>query len=102
MSPNLAFLKGGAERADAASRIKRWARERFGLGGDAIVLVSELESATPGFPPLHTVVAFWTAERKHYHFRVFKPLAAVTEDDIPPAWYREALAVTPGVDCGCC
>jgi nitrate reductase delta subunit len=56
----------------------------------------------PGFPPLHTVVAFWSAERKHYHFRVFKPLEQVTEDDMPPAWYKDALAVTPGVDCGCC
>ena len=42
------------------------------------------------------VVAFWTVERKHYHFKVFKPLEAVEEHDVPPAWYREALAVTPG------
>jgi len=72
------------------------------VGGDVTVLVTELESALPGFPPLHTVVAFWTAERKHYHFKVFKPLEQVAEDDVPPAWYRDALAVTPGIDCGCC
>ena len=54
----------------------------------------------PGFPPLHTVVAFWTTERKHYHFKVFKLLEQVAEE--APAWYREALAVTPGIDCGCC
>ena len=87
------------ERAHAASRVKAWTRSRF---GDVTVLVSELESAVPGFPPLHTVVAFWTAERRHYHFKVFKPLEDVAEDDVPPAWYRDALAVTPGVDCGCC
>jgi hypothetical protein len=86
-------------RSEAASQVKRWTRERF---GDVTVLVSELESATPGFPALHTVIAFWTAERKHYHFRVFKPLEQVAEADIPPAWYREALAVTPGIDCSCC
>ena len=73
-------------------------RVRF---GDVTVLVTELESALPGFPPLHTVVAFWTAT-KHYQFKVFKPLEEVAEDDVPPAWYREALAVTPGTDCGCC
>jgi hypothetical protein len=89
-------------RAEAATRVKRWTRERFGLGGDATILVSELEGGAPGFPPLSTVVAFWTAERRHYHFRVFKPLQQVAEDDIPPAWYRDALAVTPGMDCGCC
>jgi hypothetical protein len=55
------------KRADAASRVKAWTRNRF---GDVTILVTELESAVPGFPPLHTVVAFWTAERKHYHFKV--------------------------------
>jgi hypothetical protein len=86
-------------RTEAASRIKAWTRSRF---GDVTVLVTELESAAPGFPPLHTVVAFWSVERKHYHFKIFKPLEAVEEQDVPPAWYREALAVTPGTDCGCC
>lgn len=98
----LAPSKKSTDRADAASRVKAWTRARFGLGDDSTLLVSELESSTPGFPALHTVVAFWTAERKHYHFRVFKPLDAVAEDDVPPTWYREALAVSPGVDCGCC
>ena len=86
-------------RAEAASRVKAWTRDRF---GEVTVLVSEVESATPGFPQLHTVVAFWSAERKHYHFRVFKPLEQVVEDDIPPSWYRDALAVTAGIDCSCC
>ncbi|MCD6042033.1 MAG: nitrate reductase molybdenum cofactor assembly chaperone [Burkholderiales bacterium] len=87
------------ERANAASRVKAWTRSRF---GDVTVLVTELEGGPPGFPPLHTVVAFWTAERRHYHFKVFKPLGQVVEGDLPPAWYREALAVAPGSDCGCC
>jgi hypothetical protein len=98
----LAPFQKSRERADAAARVKRWVRGRFALDDDSTVLVTELESATPGFPPLSTVVAFWTAEPKHYHFRVFKALEDVAEADIPPAWYREALAVTPGVDCGCC
>jgi hypothetical protein len=89
-------------RLRAATRVKRWTRERFSLGSDSTILVSELESAVPGFPPLQTVVAFWTAERKHYHFRVFKPLAEVAQDDVPPSWYLEALAVTQGVPCNCC
>jgi nitrate reductase delta subunit len=89
------------ERAAAAARVKGWVRSRFALGEASTVMVTELENAQPGFPPLSTVVAFWNAERKHYHFRVFKPLEEVVEADIPPAWYREALAITPGVDCGC-
>jgi nitrate reductase delta subunit len=90
------------KRAEAATQVKRWTRARFGLGADTTVLVSEVDNATPGFPPLRTVVAFWIAERGHYHFSVFKPLEAVLPDDLPPAWYREALAVAPGSACGCC
>ena len=89
------------DRAEAASRVKHWTRTRFSLEG-ATILVTEVENAAPGFPPLSTVVSFWSAERKHYHFRVFKPLEEVNEADIPPAWSREALAVSPGVDCACC
>ena len=90
------------DRLQAATRVKAWTRERFSLLSDTTLLVSEVESATPGFPPLHTVVAFWTAERTHYHFRIFKPLQEVTEDDLPPAWYKEALAVSEVSQCDCC
>jgi nitrate reductase delta subunit len=96
------MLAPSKNRLDAATRVKRWTRQRFGLTGEATLLVSEIESAVPGFPPLHTVVAFWTAERKHYHFRIFKPLQEVVEDDLPPAWYKEALAVSEGFQCDCC
>ena len=98
----LAPFKRSTSRLEAAERVKQWTRERFGLDKDATLLVTEIESGTPGFPPLTTVVAFWTAERRHYHFRVFKPLGEVTESDVPPRWYRDALAVVPGIDCGCC
>ena len=96
------MLAPAKNRSEAASQVKRWTRERFGLGGDSTILVTELESSTPGFPALHTVIAFWTAERKHYHFRVFKPLEKVVAEDLPPSWYKDALAVTPGIDCSCC
>ena len=79
----LAPFQKRPERADAAARVKRWVRERFALDRDGTVLVTEIENAQPGFPPLSTVVAFWNAERKHYHFRVFKPLEEVSEADIP-------------------
>jgi nitrate reductase delta subunit len=98
----LAPFKKGPDRLHAAESVKQWTRTRFGLPENATLLVSEVESAVPGFPPLYTVVAFWTAERKHYHFKVFKPLEQVLEDDVPPAWLKDALAVTPGTDCGCC
>jgi len=96
------MLAPSQSRLDAATRVKRWTRERFALGSDATILVSELESALPGFPPLSTVVAFWTAERKHYHFRVFKPLQAVAEEDVPPACHPEARELIEQIQCDCC
>jgi hypothetical protein len=98
----LGSAKKGPGRLEAAQRLKRWTRERFALVGEDGILVSELESTLPGYPPLHTVVAFWTAERKHYHFKVFKPLEEVLPEDLPPAWLKDALAVAEGLDCGCC
>jgi hypothetical protein len=98
----LAPSRKTSDRLEAASRVKAWTRARFSLPADSIILVSELESAAPGFPPLSTVVAFWSAERKHYHWRIFKPLEEVVEDDLPPAWYKQALEVTAGLQCGCC
>ena len=96
------MLAPSANRLDAATRVKRWTRARFALLSDSTILVTEVESGVPGFPPLHTVVAFWTAERKHYHFRVFRPLEQVSEEDLPPAWYREALALAEETQCECC
>jgi nitrate reductase delta subunit len=96
-------FKRSGDRLAAAENVKRWTRSRFGLAENAMLLVSELQSAVPGFPPLHTVVAFWTAEHKHYHFRIFKPLLDVLEEDLPPNWYKEALAVAfEGIQCECC
>ena len=99
----LAPFKKSPDRADAAQRVKQWTRERFGLDSDSTLLVSELESTLPGFPPLHTVIAFWTAQRRHYHFKVFKPLEEVVQEDLPPSWFRDALAVPEGAaGCDCC
>jgi nitrate reductase delta subunit len=46
-------------------------------------------------------VVFWTALGRH-HFQVFKPLAEVVEDDLPPAFMKNALIATDVIDCSCC
>ena len=96
------MLAPSQDRLEAATRVKRWTRERFRLGSDSTILVSEIENAQPGFPALATVVSFWDAEKRHYHWRVFKPLEEVREDDLPPAWYKPAMEVRDGLQCGCC
>ena len=73
---------------------------RFSLGEGAI-LVAEVACAVPGCPPIETVIAFWSDERRH-HFKVFKPVAEVTEQDLPPYWMKRALAVSDDFQCECC
>ena len=96
----LAFSKKSPEHSAALDRVREWVRARFSLGEGAI-LVAEVACAVPGCPPLETVIAFWSAERRH-HFKIFKPVADIVADDLPPAWYKAALAVPDDFECTCC
>lgn len=96
----LAFSKKSPERGAALDRVRESVRARFSLG-DAAILVAEVACAVPGCPPIETVIAFWSDERR-YHFKVFKPVADVAESDLPPAWYKPALAVPDDFECSCC
>ena len=96
----LAFSKKSPEHAAALEQIRGWVRERFALGDEAI-LVAEVACSIPGCPPIETVIAFWTGERRH-HFKVFKPVAEVTSNDLPPSWMKQALAVPDDFQCDCC
>ena len=90
------------EHLAAVDRVRDWTRERFKLPDDAAIMVTEVTCALPGCPPLETVVAFWTASDTRHHFKVFKPVAEVVEDDLPPSWMKNALIVVEGFGCECC
>ncbi len=87
---------------DALQRVRDWTRVRFGLPDDAMISVTERDGTVPGGPPVETAVGFWTDEETRYHFRIFKPVAAVVADDLPFAWQKEALALPPDWACDCC
>src|SRR5262245_704650 len=97
----LAFSKKSPEHFAALDRVREWARAQFGLSGDAAILVAELACTVPGCPPLETVIAFWSEERRH-HFKIFKPVTEVTRDDLPPGWLKPALAGPDDFECSCC
>ncbi|MGB3744912.1 MAG: hypothetical protein WBD11_10375 [Xanthobacteraceae bacterium] len=46
----------------------------------------------------------WCSGRRpgRHHFKIFRPLAAVNEDDLPPAFMKNALLALEGFDCDCC
>ena len=97
----LGFSKKGPGNSVALDRVRDWTRARFALTGDDTVMVSEVACGVPGCPPIETHLVFWTAAGRH-HFKIFKPLAAVVEDDLPPAFMKNALVALEGVDCDCC
>lgn len=97
----LRAVQKSPERLEALDRIEAWTRVRFGLAGDAQVHAWEIACAVPGCPPVETLVVFWIAEQR-YELKVFKPLTQVSADDLPPAWFKGALAVAGEFECGCC
>ena len=98
----LTLVKNKREQREALRRVKDWTRARFGLAEDATVLVTEIACAVPGCPPVDTVVAFWTEGDRRHHFKVFKPVAEVVEDDLPPRWMRDRLIEDDVFGCPCC
>jgi nitrate reductase delta subunit len=96
----LSSINRSPEHTAALDRVREWVRARFSLD-DTAILVTEVACAVPGCPPVETAIAFWSGERRH-HFKVFKPVAEVAEGDLPPAWYKSALAVPDDFYCECC
>jgi len=97
----LGFIKKSGVNSEASDRLRDWTRARFALTEDETVMVSEVACGVPGCPPIETHLVFWT-ERGRHHTKIFKPLAEVTEDDLPPAFMKNALIVLDGADVDCC
>jgi len=93
-------FKRGADSA-ALDCLRAWTRTRFALAEDDTVMISEVACGVPGCPPIETHIVFWTAQGRH-HFKVFKPLADVAENDLPPAFMKNALTWVEGAECSCC
>jgi hypothetical protein len=105
--PRPAPLRLGAFRQNTnhehvLQQVRAWTRESLELADDNTVLVAEVACARPGCPPLETVVTFWTAAGERHWFKVFKPVAEVAFDDLPPAWLKDGLYAADPVDGACC
>jgi hypothetical protein len=87
---------------EAVERLKDRTRERFCLEEGDTVVVSEVSRMLPGWPAHETLVLFWTDGKTRHHFRVFKRVEEVAEDDIPPAWLKSSLTGEDGIQCACC
>jgi hypothetical protein len=97
----LGFTTKSPDHAAALAGLRRSTKAHFALAEEETVMVSELACNVPGCPPVETHVVFWTAAGRH-HFKIFKPLLQVNEDDLPPAFMKNALVAPEGFDCDCC
>ena len=95
-------LKQHPEQSAAIDRVKEWTRERFKLVADAPILVAEVACGLPGCPPLETVIVFWAGDDQRRQFKLFKPVAAIVAEDLPPAWMKNALIAIDGIGLECC
>jgi nitrate reductase delta subunit len=95
------FTTKSPDRDAALARLRDWTHRRFALADEETVMVSQIACGVPGCPPIETHVVFWTAAGRH-HFKIFKPLIEVGEDDLPPAFMKNALVALEGFDCDCC
>jgi nitrate reductase delta subunit len=97
----LGFTRKSPGESAVTDRLRGWTRARFALPSEQTVMVSELACSVPGCPPIETHVVFWSDLGRH-HYKIFKPLGAVVEDDLPPAFLKNALVWAEGLECGCC
>ena len=97
-----ASAKKGPAHLQALETLKSWTRERFKLPPETVIFAAELACALPGCPPLETVISFWDARGKRYHFKIFKAVENLAIDDLPYSWLLDALAVPEGFECDCC
>lgn len=83
-------------------RVEMLARGRFRLDARIPVRVVELAATEKGFPPRETRINFWTGNDNEHQYRLFKPAAEVTVEDLPPWWMRDALILDEFPFCDCC
>lgn len=94
------FRRTAARPANLAEleRVEALVRARLGIDSADLVFVSEEQPRRPGYPARETVVLFWAAGTRH-RLRVFRPVAEVGAEDLPPAWLRPALVDDGEGDC---
>jgi hypothetical protein len=97
----LGFTRKNPDHVAALDRLRDWTRARFALGDGDTIMVSEIVCFVPGCPPIETHLVFWTAQGRH-HFKIFKPLAEVAENDLPPPFMKNALIALEGAEWDCC
>jgi nitrate reductase delta subunit len=98
----LGFLAKSPAHLEAVHRVEQWTRKRFALAEDTVIIAAEIACQVPGCPPIESVIVFWTGEGTRYRYKIFKPVEAVVEDDLPVSWLLPSLIDYGDLGCDCC
>ena len=82
---------GGSDR-EALARVRRWARELWGLGDEDSVIVTELRRSEPGCPPLETVVLIAASGRPTVQHKLHSAARDVRLEDLQALARQETSA----------
>ena len=69
-------------KSERVAEIKELVMRALGLDSEASVLVTELQCREEGCPPLETVIAVFPVSGPKKQFKLHRPLAEITNDDI--------------------
>jgi hypothetical protein len=67
---------------DQVDRIKSWTRERWGLGDDVTIMVTELECRESGCPPIETVIAVLEGPGITKQYKIHKTTDEIGRHDV--------------------
>ncbi len=87
--------KVDAAHAARVAQVRRWVNAHTPIPDDAVIMVKELTCTEAGCPSVETVVAVLSA-REPRSFKVGRPLAELTEDDIARGCFGLALTSRGG------
>ena len=81
--------------AARVAQVRRWVHAHAPIPDDAVIMVKELACTEAGCPAVETVVAV-LSQREQRSFKVPRPLAEVTEDDVARGCLGVAVSAKGG------
>jgi hypothetical protein len=67
---------------NVAQQVKAWVTEALHVEDDTSLMVTEMRCTTPDCPPVKTVIALMATAQPIRQYKIHKPLAEITQDDV--------------------
>ena len=90
-------LLGGKRKSNsqAIQQVKAWVFEALQLEEKTSLMVTELRCTEPGCPPIETVIALLKPSHPTQQYKIHKPIADITFDDVAALAVAQQKLVSP-------